>query len=282
MGRIALRLCRIASLVLVASLGVVVLMRAAPGYFDEERELSAEHAGVMDHRLEEQRHQTALGQWATLVRDAAHGDFGVSRQYGTPVMELVAPRLRTTLRLLLPAVLAASAVALAAAMFGAAARGLFAQRAGTGLAALLCAVPVSVLALFCLVSSVGGAGGVLFVLLVSRDFRLFSRLLRRHAAAQHLLFARAAGIPAGRLMVRHLLWPRRKEIAALVVTSFLVALNAMLPIEVIFGVPGVGQLAWGAAMNRDLPVLLAVSLLLALCVGAAGLLHGPAREGTPA
>jgi ABC-type dipeptide/oligopeptide/nickel transport system permease component len=41
---------------------------------------------------------------------------------------------------------------------------------------------------------------------------------------------------------------------------------------VIFTVPGVGQLAWSAVMNRDLPVLVAVSLLMACVVGFAGML----------
>jgi ABC-type dipeptide/oligopeptide/nickel transport system permease component len=51
----------------------------------------------------------------------------------------------------------------------------------------------------------------------------------------------------------------------------------MVPVEVIFDVPGVGQLAWSAAMNRDLPVLLAVTLMMATAVACAGLISHPAR-----
>jgi ABC-type dipeptide/oligopeptide/nickel transport system permease component len=36
-------------------------------------------------------------------------------------------------------------------------------------------------------------------------------------------------------------------------------------------VPGLGQLGWSAAMNRDLPVLLAITLLMALAVTCAGM-----------
>ncbi len=277
-----LRLCRLASLLLVTSLGVVVLMRAAPGYFDDERELSAEHGDTVRSRLETERQQTAVQQWSALAWSAVHGDLGTSRQYGTPVGSLVLPRLRTTARLLLPAVGLGSLVALAAALLSAMARGLLAHRTVTATAALACAVPISVLALFCLISGAGGAAGVLFVLIVARDFRLFSRLLRRHAAAPHLFFARAGGVSPSRLMLRHLLWPMRREVAALVVTSLLVGLNATLPIEVIFGAPGVGQLAWSAAMNRDLPVLLTASLLLSLCVGVAGMLPQQPSTGAAA
>ena len=266
-----LRLCRVFSLLLVSSLGVVVLMRAAPGYFDDERELSAEHAGTVRSQLQAEQRTTALDSWATLAWHAAHADFGLSRQYGTPVGELVAPRLRTTARLLFPAMALGSLLALSVALLSAMARGAVAQHGFNSAAALACAVPISVIALFCLISSLGSAGGVLFVTIAARDFRLFCRLLRRQAAASHIYFARASGVSSWRLMLRHLFWPARWELAALIVTSFLVGLNAMLPIEVIFGIPGVGQLAWAAAMNRDLPVLLTVSLLLALCIGVASL-----------
>ena len=41
-----------------------------------------------------------------------------------------------------------------------------------------------------------------------------------------------------------------------------------------FFVPGLGQLAWSAVINRDLPVLVAVSLLMACAIGVAGMLSG--------
>ncbi len=276
-----LRVCRIASLLLLSSLGVVVLMRAAPGYFDDERELNAEHANTTRAQLQAQQ-PTALQMWSTLTWGVLHGDFGTSRQYDTPVWPLIKPRLQTTARTLLPAVTLGSLVALCAAMIGVLTRGPTAYRGMNAFAAAASAIPVSVIALYCLLSSCGGAAAVLFVLIVGRDLRLFSRLLRRHAAAPHLLFARAAGVGPWRLALRHLLWPMRHEIAALLLTSFLVGLNAVLPVEVIFGVPGIGQLAWTAAMNRDLPVLLAISLLLAACVGIAGIFHRRQIHGVTA
>lgn len=263
-----LRLCRVLSLLLVSSLGTVMLMRCAPGYFDDEREMGAEHAGTVRAQLQLEQRQTTLQAWSTLGHGMLHGDFGSSRQYGTPVWPLVAPRLRVTARLLAPAVLAGSLLALCLALTGVALRHQLTVHSIGGLATILCAVPVSVVALFCMLSDWGGPASVLFALVAVRDFRVFSRLVRRHSMAPHLFFARASGITTPRLVVRHLLWPMRREIVALVLTSFLIGLNAVLPIEVIFGVPGVGQLAWGAAMNRDLPVLLTITLLLSLAIAA--------------
>jgi peptide/nickel transport system permease protein len=59
---------------------------------------------------------------------------------------------------------------------------------------------------------------------------------------------------------------------ALTTLSIVTALGALVPIEVIFTVPGVGQLAWSAVMNRDLPVLVAISLIMAFVIGLAGIL----------
>jgi len=44
-----------------------------------------------------------------------------------------------------------------------------------------------------------------------------------------------------------------------------------VPVEVIFNVPGAGQLAWNAAINRDLPVLLAATMMMAVAVTLAGM-----------
>ena len=54
--------------------------------------------------------------------------------------------------------------------------------------------------------------------------------------------------------------------------SFVLTLSAAVPAEVIFDVPGMGKLAWTAATNRDVPVLLAVTLLMASSVGIAAFL----------
>jgi peptide/nickel transport system permease protein len=64
------------------------------------------------------------------------------------------------------------------------------------------------------------------------------------------------------------------QLGALASLSIVTALSALVPVEVIFNLPGVGQLAWNAALNRDLPVLLAVMILMALAVTLSG--KGPA------
>ncbi len=246
----ALRLFRVFSLLLLSSLGTVVLTRWSPGYFDDARELDAQHAGTVRETL------------------------AAERRTNTPVWPLIQPRLFTSLELLVPSVLAGSISAVVFAALLSAGRCILPDMSLTLAATVFCAVPISVVALFCLLSGIGGPAIVLLLLVASRDFRVFSRLLRAQSLAPHLLYARASGVRTLRILYRHVLVPMHRQIAALLISSVLVGLNAMLPVEVIFGVPGIGQLAWGAAMERDLPVLLAITLLMALCVACAGMLHG--------
>ena len=51
-------------------------------------------------------------------------------------------------------------------------------------------------------------------------------------------------------------------LVALAGVSVTLAFTASIPIEVICDSPGVGQLAWLAAMGRDLPLLVNITLIV--------------------
>jgi len=42
------------------------------------------------------------------------------------------------------------------------------------------------------------------------------------------------------------------------------ALGASIPVESLCGLPGIGQLAWQAALSRDLPLLVNLTILVTL------------------
>jgi peptide/nickel transport system permease protein len=50
-----------------------------------------------------------------------------------------------------------------------------------------------------------------------------------------------------------------------------IALGATIPVEVMCDSPGIGQLAWKAAMARDLPLLVTLTLLIAAVTLSANL-----------
>jgi peptide/nickel transport system permease protein len=124
----------------------------------------------------------------------------------------------------------------------------------------------------CILADVGGPVLVLSLLIAARDFKFLRSLLEGAWRSPHLLQARARGLSAPALVRMHVLPNVVPQLCALATLSIVTALGALVPIEVIFTVPGVGQLAWSAVMNRDLPVLVAITFLMASVVGFAGML----------
>jgi len=279
----ALRLLRVASLVLLAVLGTMALLRFAPGYFSDSREMDAEHASVARAQLQAQ--QQREGSFAAVasaqLRNWLHGDLGRSRQFDAPVSSLLHDRIRTTARLLVGSMLSGWLIALLFALPLSLRRGSAGELLIALPIALLLAIPAGAMATACLLANCGGPMLVLASLIAVRDFKMVYSLLRQISSAPQLLYARAQGFTTARIIRAHLLPSLPGELLALAMTSFVLALSAIVPIEVVFDTPGLGQLAWNAAMNRDLPVLLAVTLLLAVSIGVAALFADSRAERQP-
>ncbi len=276
-GRHAQRLGQVISLALLAALGSTLLMRYGPGYFSESREMDAAHASGA--RIEINALQTEQGSLAhllkTQLRGWIHGDLGRSRHYDLPVATLVRERSGTTARLLFRGLGTGWLIALALAL------PISARRTGkgevliAGSTAALLAIPIGVLATLSLLANKGGPVLVLALLIAVRDFKLLYRVLRSAWRAPFVLHAKAQGFTPLQTARVHLLPELGKELLAIAIMSLVLALSALVPVEVIFDVAGLGQLAWSAAMNRDMPVLVAVTVLLALCIGFAGIFIAP-------
>jgi peptide/nickel transport system permease protein len=265
------RLARVLLLMFLAAMGTVVLMRFSPGYYTDIHELEGKYGTVARSAIEtEQRQHGSVAAIArTVFGGWLHGDLGQSRQYDAPVSELIRPRLRVTLSLLARGIVYGWLLAFTAAL------PVSALRKGTTLVSLpftlLLAIPTGAMATLCLLADTGGPVLVLSLILAARDFKFLERLFRAAWRAPHLLQARAQGLRLHR-MIRVFLLPNvMPQILALATFSLVTALSAIVPVEVIFDVPGLGQLAWSAAMNRDLPVLLTVTLCMALAVASAGM-----------
>lgn len=276
--------CRVLSLVLLSALGSTLLMRYAPGYFADSRELDAAHAGEVRAQLEQlQTRESSLpvllkAQW----KDWSHGDLGRSRHYDVPVAGLLRSRSGSTLRLLGDGVGLGWLLALVFAVplsMGGRSRAALPVKLGT---ATLMAVPVGALATFSLMADKGGPVLVLAILVAVREFKLLHGMLLAAWRAPHLFHARAQGYSPAQALRVHLLPTLRPELLNLAGMSAIVALGALVPIEVVFDLPGLGQLAWAAAINRDLPVLVAMTALMAVSVGAVALLTAETRTGDTA
>ena len=264
-------------IVVLVMIGSTVLVRYAPGYLSDPGEMDARYAHTVRAELSEEaaRSRSVTQMLVTEFTGMIRGSGGISRQFDVPVLELIRPRLAITGELLLRSLLVGWALALCAALIASAGKepSLLWQAPGT----LLLAVPTAAMATLCLLAGKGGPVFVMALLVAARDFKFLHRLLRKAWVEPHVLQARAQGIRPRRLLVAHL-WPvLATQLAALSSLSIVTALSALVPVEVLFNVPGLGQLAWNAALNRDLPVLLAVTLTMAIAVVCSGM--APSRKG---
>lgn len=272
------RLTRTLIIVVLVVIGSTVLVRFAPGYLSDAREMDSRYAGGARVQLsaEVARSSSLSHMLLTEIGGWTRGNLGISRQYEVPVLELILPRLAVTGALLLRAIVLAWTLALCAAFLSSVGRNL--SLLWQAPATLLLAVPTAAMATICLLAGSGGPVLVMTLLLAARDFKFLDRILRKAWLDPHLLQARAQGIPTRRLVQTHILPNIVSQLLALATLSVVAALSALVPVEVIFNVPGLGQLAWNAAMNRDLPVLLAVTMIMAIAVTLAGMAPDRPRE----
>jgi peptide/nickel transport system permease protein len=271
------RVARTLLLLLVVAAGATALVRFGPGFLSDEREMDAKYAEGARSEMEAQAagDQSAGAIMAREVKGWLNGDLGESRQFQVPVTELIAPRIEVSALLLARGILYGWLLALCTAVPASA------MRRGRLLwdlpFTLLLATPTAAMATVCILAGAGGPVLVLTLLIAARDFKFLSRILRQAWSSPHLLQGRAQGLGLTRLMLLHILPNVAHRLRALATLSIVTALAATIPIEVIFTVPGIGQLAWSAVMNRDLPVVVAVSLLMAAVVALASMFSAGAR-----
>ncbi len=78
-----------------------------------------------------------------------------------------------------------------------------------------------------------------------------------------------AAIFASVILCRHILPLAAPPLLALIGVSFAISFGAAIPIEALSDSPGLGQLAWHAALGRDLPLIVNVTLVVSLIMLAA-------------
>jgi peptide/nickel transport system permease protein len=263
---------------LICGLLAATLVRMAPGFGMDERMLDARLSSGSLRAMERQgaAHRDILHYYWHYLRQVSRGDLGNSLSSGRPVRDLLSERLALSLGsagagLGLAWMLALGTVTILE---------LSQRRIGEGLAslaagALLC-TPAALVALACVY--IGATPAVAIAAIVfPRIFRYLRDVVRQAGAAPHVLTAHALGLHPSRILVCHVAPPVLPELAALGGISVSMAMGSLIPVEALCDSPGVGQLLWQAAMARDLPVLVNVTLLMAAFTIGANLLAETAR-----
>jgi ABC-type dipeptide/oligopeptide/nickel transport system permease component len=227
-------------------------------------------------------------QYATFLGRAARGDLGDSWSQREPAFAAVLDRLPATLALTGAAVglaLAvgvplgiaaglrprgpAAAVAAVVALLGQAVPGFW---LGT-LLILLFAVRLGWLPATGLDSwrSLVLPAATLAVYPAATVVRLLRASLTGTLRLDHIRTARGKGLPPGVVLRRHLLPVALTPTLAYVGLQVGFLLGGAVVVEAVFAYPGVGQLALGAAVDRDLPLVQAFVVVVAALVVAANL-----------
>ena len=246
-------------------------------------------------------------RYADFVADVAHGDLGTSARSGTPVTTLLTQTFPVTLSL---TVIAAQSAATMALLFGTTAavlRGRWPDRVVVAVSALALAAPVfwvGLLAIDLLAIRLGwlppggyvplsaGVWPWLSSLLMPGITlgigvgAVLTRVVRASVAEQldqdYVRTALGSGLSPARVLVRNVL-PNALT-APLTVFGLYVGyiLAGALPVEVLYALPGMGQLLVNAALEGDYSVTrvvalvtIAVFLLVNLCTDVATLALSP-------
>lgn len=264
------RLLLLAGLGLCGALVSATLVRFAPGFGVEERELDPRwNAQSVEALRQQQAHQGGVFSFYFHYLSAlAHGDLGESDSLKRPVRELLRQRLPVTgisvIRGLALAWLAAGIVG----SFGLASRGGLYEASSTAFSSLLLSLPSAVVAMlavqwrapvFCAIG----------VVVFPRLHRYIRTLLVRAYEQPYVLAARTRGLGNRAILLRHVLPVAFPALLALLGVSFAIAFGAAIPIEALCDSPGMGQLAWQAALSRDLPLIVNVTLVVCLVMLAA-------------
>lgn len=264
-GRIARHILSIIGIVLLGGLISATLVRLAPGFDTDERQLDPSLSAESVRALQEARagEHNILHYYGAYLRGALHGDLGISHALGQPVRTLLRDRWPVTLRVagigLLLGWLLATVLAFSVSLSKLTVFEIF----GTTVSGAFLCIPAAVLALL---SVIFNSPGYLAIGLIvfPKIYRYSQNLLAEAYAMPHITAARAKGLGEVRILLWHVLPVAGPQMIALAGITVSIALGASIPVESLCGLPGIGQLAWQAALARDLPLLVNVTMLVTL------------------
>lgn len=291
------RLLQSIVLVVVVSIVMFALISSAPGgpAILVQQDVTAEAAATMRRNLGlDDPVVVRYGRWASRM---LQGDAGVSLSNSRPVGLLLAQRFSATALLASAALLLAVVVAIPIGVMSAVRRNQWFDRIATAAAFIGVSVPnfwlgIMMIILFSVTlgwlpsGGMGGSGAVswwdrlrhlampAFVLSAASMAQL-TRYTRSSMIGvlreDYVRTARAKGVPQTQVLTRHVL--RNGLIPVITVIGVIMPrlFSGAAITESIFAWPGLGRLAVDAALQRDFPVIMALTMLVSVLVISASL-----------
>lgn len=228
-------------------------------------------------------------QYVRYMGKLLRGDLGESYVYRTPVASAILERLPATFQLALVAIVLRVLAGLAVGFASALNRGGFVDRAFMFAAVLGLSAPnfwlgLVLLYVFAYLLGWFPLGGhdtwwhtVLPALtLASSGAAWYGRVLRSSLlevmASDYVRTAHAKGLSERAVVVRHVARNAVGPLLSMIGMDFGAFLGGIVVIEVVFGWPGIGRLAWEAVQNLDGPMIMGTVLIGAVFIVLTNLL----------
>ncbi len=227
-------------------------------------------------------------QYLRFLGALAHGDFGNSLYYRRPALEVVFDRLPASLELALAGIAIAIVAGIGLGVLAATREGSPADTTISALTVFGQSMPsfwlgimlILLLAVTWHLLPTGGMGDPSRLIMPAITLAAFLApqilLLTRSSMLDvlhdpYITVARAKGLPGRIVILRHALRNALNPVIASVGLQFGSLMGGAVITETIFAWPGVGRLSVDAIFGRDLPVVEASVVVLALCVLLANL-----------
>jgi peptide/nickel transport system permease protein len=262
MHRLARQVAKISIILLLGGFLGATLVRFAPGFGVDEEELDNRLNQQSIQALRESHANESLGAfYFHYLNRILHGELGTSRTLQQPVRQLLAERIPETMKSVALGLALGWTLGLALAIAAVMSRNWCVDLFGSLLAGVLLCLPAAALALLFVIARAPGQL-VLGLIVFPKIFRYARNLLAHSAALPHVLTARAKGVGSVRVFLWHILPVSAPQLLALAGVSVSMAFAAAIPVEALCDLPGIGQLAWKAAMGRDLELLVTLTMIV--------------------
>ena len=222
-------------------------------------------------------------QYLDYVGRAIHGDFGTSYRLQTPVLSAITSRFPYTLALGAAGILVELLIGIPIGIVSAVRPRSWLDRGAMGFAMLGVAAPQFWLGLVLLYTfgylvpifplglaqspssivlpaiTVGLSGGVWYA-------RVLRSSMLETLGAEYVRTARAKGLPSILVILRHALPNAITPIVTQIGLDMAYFLVGIVVVESVFGWPGIGQLAYQAIQNDDIPLIMGTVLFSAVII----------------
>ncbi len=248
---------------LLAGFFGTLLVRQGPGFGLDEESVDIRRSNETRKAIQREREaeNRILPFYGRYLWHAVHGDWGTSTSFHMPVGSLIQARAGVTFRLITLGLAIGWFIGLSLAFLSLHHFPAFSVWTES-VSGVFFSLPAAVLALIMFL-----AGGPVPLVIGFTSFPQIYRhardLFARAFATPQVTAAQTRGIAAHWIFLRYVARPAWAPLVALAGVGVTTAFGAAIPVEVVCDLPGLGQLAWKAALGRDLPLLVSLTLIVA-------------------